>query len=249
MTLRLEGATVRRGGRAILDAASMAAAVGRLTAVCGPNGAGKTTALSVLAGSLKPDGGRASMDGAAIGEMKSIVLARRRAVLPQSATLGFPFLVHEVVAMGRTPHHGRTSPHHDGEIVEAAMAKADVSALAERNYLTLSGGERQRVQLARALAQVWDAPEDGASRWLLLDEPTAALDLKHQIDLMRLLADLAAAGWGIVTVLHDLALVKAHADAVVLFKDARVAHTGPAADVLTPQTVQAVFGLDAPYAV
>ena len=114
MTLRLEGATVRRGGRAILDAASMAAAVGRLTAVCGPNGAGKTTALSVLAGSLKPDGGRASMDGAAIGEMKSIVLARRRAVLPQSATLGFPFLVHEVVAMGRTPHHGRTSLHHDG---------------------------------------------------------------------------------------------------------------------------------------
>ena len=249
MTLRLEGATVRRGGRAILDAASMAAAVGRLTAVCGPNGAGKTTALSVLAGSLKPDGGRASMDGALIGEMKSIVLARRRAVLPQSATLGFPFLVHEVVAMGRTPHHGRTSPHHDGEIVEAAMAKADVSALAERNYLTLSGGERQRVQLARALAQVWDAPEDGASRWLLLDEPTAALDLKHQIDLMRLLADLAAAGWGIVTVLHDLALVKAHADAVVLFKDGRVAHTGPAADVLTPQVVQTVFGLDAPYAV
>ena len=249
MTLRLEGATVRRGGRAILDAASMAAAVGRLTAVCGPNGAGKTTALSVLAGSLKPDGGRASMDGALIGEMKSIVLARRRAVLPQSATLGFPFLVHEVVAMGRTPHHGRTSPHHDGEIVEAAMAKADVSALAERNYLTLAGGERQRVQLARALAQVWDAPEDGASRWLLLDEPTAALDLKHQIDLMRLLADLAAAGWGIVTVLHDLALVKAHADAVVLFKDGRVAHTGPAADVLTPQVVQTVFGLDAPYAV
>lgn len=247
MTLALEDVTVRRGEKALLDGVAISAEAGRVTALCGPNGAGKTTALSVLAGSLAPNQGRAVLNGVDVRKFGLNALARHRAVLSQTAKLGFPFLVHEVVAIGRSPHNGVTTPAQDAEIVALAMAHVDVAAFAERNYLTLSGGERQRVQLARTLAQIWEPPPDGGTRWLLLDEPTSALDLKHQIDLMHLLRRFAADGWGVVVVLHDLRLVKAHADDVILMKLGEVAATGPAEEVLTPQSIQAVFDLNEPF--
>lgn len=248
MTLTLQAVTVRRNGRALLDDVDLALEPGRVTALCGPNGAGKSTALSVLSGALRPTSGEATLDGAALARLEPQALARRRAVLPQTPSLNFPFLVHEVVAIGRTPHAGQVEAARDRAIIAAAMARTDVTALAQRNYLTLSGGERQRVQLARALAQIWDGPADGATRWLLLDEPTAALDLKHQIRLMALLRTLADEGWGVVAVLHDLRLVRAHADAAVMLSHGRVAAAGAAADMLTPQRIQDVFELDSPYA-
>ncbi len=252
MSLSLQSATVRRGGRALLDAVDLTAHPGQLTVIAGPNGAGKTTALSALAGSLRLDAGRVVLDGVDVARVPARLLARRRAVLPQTPMLGFPFLVHEVVAMGRSPHQdgrgARLDPVRDARIVADAMARAAVLELAERNYLTLSGGERQRVQLARALAQVWEPPADGATRWLLLDEPTSALDLKHQIALMRLLRRLAGEGWGVLAILHDLRLVREHADAVILLRDGVVARAGPAMSALSPDAVQEVFDLDAPYA-
>ncbi len=244
MSLLLEGATVRRGGKTILRDADVLARPGSFTALCGPNGAGKTTALSVMSGSILPDQGRALLDGLTVAKMKPAQMARRRAVLPQSSALTFPFRVHEVVAMGRTPHEGRTTPQEDAEIVLAAMERTDVVRFAERNYLTLSGGERQRVQIARALTQIWQEPQDGATRWLLLDEPTAALDLKYQLRTIRMLKSLAGEGWGIVAVLHDLALVKDQADHVVLFQDAAVAAAGPPPEIMTPDTIRRVFDLD-----
>ena len=249
MTLTLENVTVRRSGKALLDAVAMTAHPGRVTALCGPNGAGKTTALSVLAGSFAPNEGCAVLNGTDVRAFDLKTLARHRAVLSQSAKLGFPFLVHEVVAMGRSPHNGASGPARNDEIVASAMAHTDVTALAERNYLTLSGGERQRVQLARTLAQIWEPPACGGTRWLLLDEPTSALDLKHQIALMHLLRDCAQEGWGILAVLHDLRLVKAHADDIILMKGGRVADAGPVGDVITPQSIQAVFDLDEPFEV
>lgn len=248
MSVELVGAGVVRSGRAILEDATFAAEPGKLTAFCGPNGAGKTTALSLLTGALKPDRGQVLFEGKPLASYKPDILARQRAVVAQSSVLGFPFQVHEVVAMGRTPHHGRSSVATDHQVIADVMQAMDVTPFAERNYLTLSGGERQRVNIARALAQVWLSEEaGGATRWLFLDEPTAALDLKHQVALIALLRRLASEGWGIVSVLHDLHLVRAHADTVVLFRDGGVASIGEARDQLSAKRIQDVFGLDAPY--
>ncbi|MEM6475251.1 MAG: heme ABC transporter ATP-binding protein [Pseudomonadota bacterium] len=248
MTLALRNASVIRTGRAILDEASLECAPGHFTAFCGPNGAGKTTALSVLSGALSPDQGDADLDGVSISAFKPIELAWRRAVVAQSSPLSFPFHVHEVVEMGRTPWSGVSGRKRDSEIVAAAMAEMDLTDLGARNYLTLSGGERQRANIARALAQLWDEPKDHKGRWLLLDEPTSALDLKHQIALLALLKRLADAGWGVVAVLHDLHLVRKHADRVVLFQEGRVFDDGATESVLTPEAVQQAYGLDEPYA-
>ena len=253
MTLSLENATVVRGRRAILDRADFACAAGTFTALCGPNGAGKTTALSVLSGAVRPDAGAAMLDGRNVRAVAPGVLARRRAVVSQSSMLSFPFQVHEVVAMGRAPHQGRSGLGDDRRIIGEAIGLLDLTELAERNFMTLSGGERQRVHIARALAQIWEAPDEAGpggegERWLLLDEPTAALDLKHQIKLMGLLRRLAGEGWGVAAVLHDLHLVRAYADEAVLFKGGAVAGAGPAGEQLTPERVQDIFDLDAPYA-
>ncbi|MEM6652226.1 MAG: ATP-binding cassette domain-containing protein [Pseudomonadota bacterium] len=248
MVARLENASVIRGGRAILADATGNCRPACFTAFCGPNGAGKTTALSVLTGSLKPDRGHAELEGRDIRSIDRGVLARQRAVVSQASALTFPFQSYEVVSMGRAPHLGLTTRQVDLEIVNEALRLMDVTHLAERNYLTLSGGERKRVDIARALAQVWDVPDDGGTRWLFLDEPTAALDLKYQISLMRQLRELKAQGWGIIAVLHDLHLVKEYADDVWLFKNGAVEAIGAAQTLLTPQRIQTVFELDAPYA-
>ncbi|MEL6729271.1 MAG: ATP-binding cassette domain-containing protein [Pseudomonadota bacterium] len=248
MVARLEHASVIRSGRAILDDATGECQPSRFTAFCGPNGAGKTTALSVLTGALKPDRGQALLEGQNIRSIDRGILARQRAVVAQSSALTFPFQAYEVVSMRRAPHLGRTTRHVDLDIVNQALEKMDVTHLAERNYLTLSGGERKRVDIARALAQIWDAPESGGTRWLFLDEPTAALDLKYQISLMRELRDLKHEGWGIIAVLHDLHLVKKYADDVWLFKNGKVEAIGEANSLLTAERIQSVFELDAPYA-
>ena len=248
MTVKLDKAHVQRGGRAILNQADGVCQPGHFTVLCGPNGAGKTTALRVMTGSLKPDQGRALLDSDDITHMDRVKLAQRRAVVSQSSALSFPFQVHEVVAMGRTPHFGTSGQQRDAMIIGEAMAAMEIEPFAERNYLTLSGGERKRVDIARALTQVWDAPDHAQSRWLFLDEPTSALDLKHQIALMKHLSHLAKSGWGIVAVLHDLHLVYEHADTVWLFKDGHITAKGETRDILNANSVQQTYDLEAPYA-
>jgi iron complex transport system ATP-binding protein len=246
MTLTVDTVTLSRGGHTLLDAVSFTARPGAFTAICGPNGAGKSTALNVIAGSMKPDSGQARFDEAPVASIAPQRLALRRAVLPQAPALGFPFLVHEVVAMGRAPHHGRATPTEDAAAIEGALAEVQIEHMADRNYLTLSGGERQRVQIARVIAQLWTPPPDGAARWLLLDEPTSALDLKHQLRLMRLLAKLANEGWGVLGVLHDLSMIRKWADTAVMFANGKVYADGPPDTVLNPAAVADAFDLDEP---
>jgi len=224
--------TVRAGASTLLDAVSLALAPGELVAVAGPNGAGKTTLLRVLEGDLVPAAGAVLLDGRPLRAHRPRDLARRRAVLPQDTRLAFPFTVAEVVRMGRWPWP--PSPSRDHAAVAAALAACDVTHLADRRVPTLSGGERTRVALARVLAQ------DTAV--LLLDEPTAALDLRHQRAVLAAARARADAGRAVLAVLHDLNLAAAHADRVVLLDAGRVVADGPPAAVLTADRLTALYG-------
>jgi iron complex transport system ATP-binding protein len=208
---------------------------GELVAIVGPNGAGKSTLCGLLGGDLRPARGKVILAGRALREFRPIELARGRAVLPQQTQLQFPFPVREVVLMGRHPHlrRGRPPTPHDDEIASAAMRDTDVAHLAGRSFTTLSGGEQTRVNLARVLAQ--DTPV------LLLDEPTAALDLRHQQHVMALCRARAGRGDAVVVVLHDLALAAAWADRVAMMRGGRIVSCGSPDDVLTPELVSSVF--------
>ena len=156
--LSAAGLTVRRGGRALLEDASLSLAPGRVTAVIGPNGAGKSTLLRAITGDLRPDAGSVSFRGRPLADWPVAELARHRAVLPQESDLSFPFRVEEVVRLGRIPHPGGGDSAHDKIVALDCLRQVDLSALADRVYPTLSGGEKQRVHLARALAQLRPAP-------------------------------------------------------------------------------------------
>ncbi len=230
--LHAEHVVVRAGARRILDAASLLVLPGELVALVGPNGAGKTTLLRALAGELRPESGVVHIDGAPLTAIRAGELARLRAVLPQTTSVEFAFTASEIVQMGRAPH--RSSPVEDTEIVARSMAATECTHLASREYRTLSGGEQARVNLARVLAQ--------CTRYLLLDEPTAALDLRHQELVMRLAADRAAAGDGVVAVVHDLNLAAAYATSVCLMRDGHTVAHGRPREILTAARVSEVYG-------
>lgn len=244
MSLALDGVTVVRGGRAILSDVSFVARVGEVLAIVGPNGAGKSTALGVASDALKPNEGCVLLDGRPLAGFRPDILARRRAVVAQAAQIAFPFRVHEVVGFGRAPHRGRSSAAQDADIVDQALAQFDLAAFADRDVTTLSGGERQRVHLARAFAQVWTTPEDASDRWLLLDEPTAALDPAHQIAALSAASQFAGAGGGAVIVLHDLRLAAAYADRVAVLRGGRLVTIAMPAEALTLSRICDVFALE-----
>jgi iron complex transport system ATP-binding protein len=231
------------GGRAVLADVDIDVAPGELVALLGPNGSGKSTLLRALAGELRPSGGEVSLDGAPLTAYPAAERARRLGVLPQSSSLAFPFAVEDVVALGRLPHAGRGESRHDRDVARRALALVELSAFGGRAYPTLSGGERQRVHLARVLAQLWDPPGH-ATRALLLDEPTASLDLRHHGVVLQLARAWARAGAAVLVSLHDLAAAARHADRVVVLHDGRVAAVGPPRAVLGPRLLSTVFGVE-----
>ncbi|MEV4124228.1 heme ABC transporter ATP-binding protein [Nocardia sp. NPDC049707] len=239
VTLRASGVSVDRRGaagartRRVLEAVDFDVVAGEIVALVGPNGAGKSTLLAALAGELELSEGTIELDGRALGHWSHVDMARRRAVLPQSHTVGFPFTAREVVAMGRAPWVRTERRNSDDEQIAAAMSAADVEHLAARAFPTLSGGERARVALARVLAQ-----DTGT---LLLDEPTAALDLGHQEAVLRLATARAAAGTAVVVVLHDLGIAAAYADRVAVLESGRIAAAGPPRKVLTTELLSRVY--------
>jgi iron complex transport system ATP-binding protein len=228
-----ESVTVVRGGRALLDRVSMALRRGEVLAVLGPNGAGKSTLLRVLSGELRADSGCVTLENVPIDRIQPRALARRRAVLPQHASVAFAMTARAVAALGRLPHDG------DGGAVAAALRQADVAHLADRLYPTLSGGEQQRVHLARVLAQL--AGPEGA--YLFLDEPVAALDIAHQLAICALARERARNGIGVLIVLHDLNLAARVADRVLLLRGGRLHALGPPDATLRPETLEPVFGV------
>ncbi|WP_372443712.1 heme ABC transporter ATP-binding protein [Streptomyces adelaidensis] len=228
--------TVRLGSREVLRGVSVAARAGEVLALVGPNGAGKSTLLGALAADLPVDGGVVRVHGRPVEEWSAPELALRRAVLPQSAALSFPFTVEEVVRMGRAPWARQPEVYEedsDDTAVAEAMAVTEVTGFAARPFAALSGGERARVALARVLAQ--RAP------LLMLDEPTAALDLRHQELVLRVCRARARAGDAVVVVLHDLGLAAAYADRVAVLRNGRIAADGPPAGVFEEGLLSDVY--------
>lgn len=235
-SVRSKGGAV--GRRPALHDVSFALRPGELAIVLGPNGAGKSTLVRVLAGVLPPTTGEVRIGGDDVRGLDRSAIARRVAVVPQETDVAFGFTVREVVAMGRAPHQTgwmRATPE-DEQAVDDAVGALDLRSLADRPVQELSGGEKRRVAVARALAQAAPA--------LLLDEPTAALDVHHQVTLFDRLVAETAAGLACLVVMHDLNLAAQYATRIVLMRDGALVADGPIDEVLTWQRLKDTFDAD-----
>jgi iron complex transport system ATP-binding protein len=237
--LRTQNLQIRRGRKIVLTDITLELKPGEVLGVLGPNGAGKSTLLGALCGELRAHHGSVWLDERELSDWTGTSRAQRLAVLPQVSTLDFAFRVEEVVGMGRLPHQsGRVR---DDEIVAAALHAADAGHLSGRSYLALSGGERQRVHLARVLAQLWPGE---AGQTLLLDEPTSMLDPLHQHTTLQAVREFANRGAAVLVILHDLNLAARYCDRLLLLEGGRPVALDTPEQVLRPEPLKAVFGLE-----
>jgi iron complex transport system ATP-binding protein len=234
------------GGRPILEDVSFGIAEGTLAGVLGPNGSGKTTLLRLVARTLRPSTGHIRLDGADVAALPRRSLARRLAVVPQETVLAFDYSVIEIVLMGRYPHLGafEVEGPADLAVARAALEATGTADLASRPFRTLSGGEKQRVMIASALAQL-DESAAAHAPILLLDEPTASLDLRYQLEVAALLRRLHDRRHvTIVLTTHDLRFAASVCTRVLLLSKGRVLAEGPPAGVLTPSRVSELYEID-----
>jgi iron complex transport system ATP-binding protein len=236
--VEVRGVSFAYGARPALVGVSFGAAAGELVGLVGPNGAGKSTLLRLVAGLLAPAAGTVRLAGLDPHAVPRRAVARVCALVPQETQLAWPFTVREAVMMGRSARQGLLAipDRFDRGAVEGALAACDLGALADRRLDALSGGERRRVFFARALAQ--------EPRVLLLDEPTAFMDLAHQVAAMRMAAEATRAGLCVVAVLHDLNLAAQACQRLVVLSGGRIVAEGPPAEVLGAGRVQEVWGVE-----
>lgn len=243
MQLQAVGVKVVIGDKTLLAPITCAFKPGQVTAILGPNGAGKSTLMSVLTGQRQPTAGHVQWQGRALADCPAAELARARAFVAQETQVAFDFTVREVAELGRYPHRKQPSQQEAG-IAMLAMQSTHVGALADRALNTLSGGEKARAHLARALAQVWERASPAGVRWLMLDEPTAALDLQHQHRVLQLARAWAQEqGIGVVAVLHDLNLALRYSDCCAVLQRGQLVAHGVTDEVLTPQCIARVWGV------
>ena len=223
------------GARAAVSEVDLTIDEGTFQAIIGPNGSGKSTLARLLLGTLRPTTGRALYRGVDAHTIARRDIARAVGVVPQAETHAFPMTVADVVAMGRYPHLGpwRSPGPADRSAIADALERCDVADVRDRVTSSLSGGERQRVLIARALAQ--------QPRTLVLDEPTAALDVRHEMAIFELLRTLRDEGVTVLLVTHNLNLAARYADRLLLMDGGHVVAFGSAADVLTPERIRAVY--------
>lgn len=229
---------LHRQGRRVLDDVSLEIGAGRMTGLLGPNGAGKSTLLRLLLGLLRPDTGRVVLDGRDLSTCARREIARRIAYVPQGHMSLFPYIVRDVVALGRVSYSpfARHVGREDMAIVAEALERLSISHLAERPYTDLSGGERQAVLIARALAQ--------GGPILVLDEPETGLDYGQQQRLYGLLRELATDGYAIMATTHDPLRAAVAFDHAVLLRHGRVMESGPAAQVLDAEGIARLYARD-----
>jgi iron complex transport system ATP-binding protein len=231
--IRLEDVSLSFGSVSVLDGIDLQVEDGEFVAVVGPNGAGKTTLLGTVNGILDPDEGAVWLDGDPLEQLGTRAVSRRLATVPQDTHVGFSFRAEQIVEMGRTPHRSRLDWSDDEDPVTDAMERTETTHLRERRIEDLSGGERQRILLARALAQEPDG--------LLLDEPTASLDINHQISVLGLVADLVEEGRAALAAIHDLDLAARFCDRLLLIHDGNIHARGRPEAVLRDSQVATAF--------
>ena len=245
--LQADDVTFGYGSTPVVHGVSLAVPTGGLVGLIGPNGSGKTTLLRLLAGTRRPSSGQVRLDGQPIASLSRGAIARRMAVVPQESHLAFDYTVLEVALMGRYPHLGAFAIEGPADVAVArqALAATGAAGFESRPFSTLSGGEKQRVIIAAALTQISSRSADSAGSILLLDEPTAALDLKYQLAVSTLLASLHRdRGLTIVVSTHDLSFAARLCRTLVMLKDGRVLASGPIDAILTPERVRALYDVE-----
>lgn len=230
MELRGTALSYQVGEHRLLESVDVLARSGELVAVVGPNGAGKSTLLKILAGDLTPSSGEIMLNAQPLNQYSAQELALLRAVLPQQSILQFAFRVDEVVAMGRHPHG---ESERDEAIIREAMNRTDTGRFADRRYPSLSGGEQSRTMLARVLAQ--------KTPLMLLDEPTAALDIHHQELVLNIAREHAQSGGAVIAILHDLNLAAAYANRIMVLAGGRLVADGEPWQVIEAELLSDVF--------
>ncbi|MCK0128047.1 ABC transporter ATP-binding protein [Erythrobacter sp. F6033] len=231
MTLATKSLSLDRGGKRVLSDVTTSLEPGTITAIVGPNGAGKSSLLMALAGLLELGAGEVTLEDTPLHSMSAQNRARALGYLPQSAEIAWDVAVETLVALGRLPHRDRGHA-----AIDAAIDALALGEFRKRPASQLSGGERARVLLARVLA--------GEPDWILADEPLAALDLAHQLNLIEHLKSCAKAGQGVVIVLHDLALAMNHADRVLVLHEGKVIADGQPGDALNESVIAQGWGVN-----
>lgn len=231
--ISVRGAEVSFGERTILAGIDLDIRCGEVLAIVGPNGAGKSTLVNVITADVELGAGKVFIDDEVEYSWSTRELAMRRAVLLQDIGMAFPFTVLEVVEMGRSPWAGMRESQHDDLIVAGSMSRTETVQFAARKFTSLSGGEKARVALARVLAQATPA--------LLLDEPTAPMDIRHQELVLQQARDYASTGGAVVIIVHNLDLAGAYADRIAMISDGSIIADGPPAEVLTADRISDVY--------
>ena len=226
---------LRIGAKWLVRNVSFEIETGEFVVLIGANGAGKTTLLRLLAGEIKPTEGTILLDDKSIYNVPLKELAVQRSVMRQQADMNFDFTALEVIAMGRYPYIGKSTKAENDRIIEMVLQQTQTTALQDRIFTTLSGGEKARVTLARVLAQ--------KARYILMDEPTSAMDLQHQRLTMEIARDSIAQGQGVIAILHDLNLASMYADRIGMIHQGQLFAIGTPDEVLTEQNIETVFNV------
>lgn len=225
--------SLKRGTSTVINNVSLEVPAGKCVALVGPNGSGKSTLLGGITGDLEATTGSIEIDNTSITELDNLDLAKLRAVMTQQVSVSFGFAVREVVQMGRSPWRGTEASNNDDAVVNQCLQDMDIVYLADRPVQALSGGELARVAMARVLAQ--------STPILILDEPTAALDLRHQQELLECVQRHTTNGGAALIVLHDLSLTAAYADSVGVLSEGNLVALGSPEEVLVPEVLDEVY--------
>tara|TARA_B110001452_G_scaffold267107_1_gene275796 strand:- start:1074 stop:1847 length:774 start_codon:yes stop_codon:yes gene_type:complete len=243
MAIRADSVTIHINGTKLLSDMSLEVVPGEVVALVGPNGAGKSTFLSVLAGDLAPSAGMVSYDRRNVSELTFKQRAKYRSVMSQAAPMVFDFTVKDIVDMGWVYRDHGVHVEQFQLAVQQTIAICDIAPLLRRRFNTLSGGEQKRVHFARALLQLWRPENHEEPRYLLLDEPLASLDIKHEIGLLRVIREAATSGLGVLIVLHNLNLAAKFADKIALLNKGKIVGLGAPEAVLSTQSLSSVYGV------